>query len=323
MHARQRLVVLGSSAILALAMAGPVVAEEPGGPTGSIVIDLHVIGYNVGVWDHFGGQIGCDGLADPVGFDIPASTAEASSEPVVVPADTPCRLADLGSGDPGAYAWWGDPEVVSGEPFSVAAGETAHVDVDIERGWTGDEPYADVDTWYGLDVFTVDRVYLNRSGGITAEGLVLCSSMADVPGFEDYLGIDWDATQYLGRKTAIHGGYRADIANKCFDPAQPTRAQRWTSSHPAGNGAVTAWVYGVDGRFGAGTIHVDAAIGGDLVYMTQYWDSDSADTWDPGCNATPVASGYYDQNGDGFCFFRVFVGERTYGDVRTTAVKGR
>jgi hypothetical protein len=103
--------------------------------------------------------------------------------------------------------------------------------VTIQRFYNGRQPQWDNGTWFPMEVFTVDRVYLNRYGGVTAEGLAWCPSLAASPFGEGstvspYIAIDWDATQYVGRTTAIHGSYGSDIATPASIPL--------TRRHPFG-----------------------------------------------------------------------------------------
>ena len=55
----------------------------------------------------------------------------------------------------------------------------------------------------------------------------------------------------------------------------------------------------------------------------QYWDQD-LEGYDPeGCTPAFKENGGYDQNGDGFCAYSIWSGQRTTAAVKTTSLKGR
>lgn len=306
---------------LAEATAQPLAAAEP--PAASIQIEVDGVGYitpdmggvNVAVW--------CDAWGDePRYFWLEGWSFPIRTDPIEVPAGSSCDIIDVAFGDPGDLAYWTHWLDTPSGSFAVPTGPPTTVSIEVGRAYNGGEPLADDWAWFGLETFAVDRVYLNRYGGVTAEGLILCRGLADFYGIEPglgespALGIDWQATQYVGRRTAIHGTYLADIANFCFDPASPTVAQRWRSLHPAGDEAVTAWVYGEEGRFGSGSIRIDAAVLGQSLFVVQWWNQGRADYAPDRCGITGELE-FTDVNHDGFCAVQVEVGQRTTANLKT------
>jgi hypothetical protein len=312
--------VLLATAALIASTAAPTTALADGlDPTkGYANVVVEVVNYTPGDYV-FGGQFDCGAPGAPIYFGID----HPGFGYVELPLGETCSIVDFTGGDPGELGRWGIWTVEPSQ-VTIAAAEPMLMTVTIEREYNGNEPRWDFNDWLPMEVFTVDRVYVNRSGGITAEGLVLCKGLAASPaGPNPIINIDWSATQYVGRKTAIHGSYGSDIGNFCYDPEHPTTALRWRSMHPSGADAVTAWVYGVDGRFASGTIIVDADGMNDMSSITQYWDSD-LDGYDPvACTPAFKENGGYDQNGDGFCAYSIWSGQRTTAAVRTTSLKGR
>jgi hypothetical protein len=309
-------VVIATTGIIA-SMAAPVAAVDVDPELGYANVVVEVVNYTVGDFV-FGGQIDCDSLGAPIDFFVPAT----ESGPIALPVGDTCWVADFSGGDPGELGKWGNWTLES--QVQIVLGQVVEMHVTMEREYNGNKPRWDVNDWLPMEVFTVDRVYVNRSGGITAEGLVLCKALAASPaGPDPIISIDWSATQYVGRKTAIHGSYGSDIGNFCYDSKHPTTPVRWRSMHPSGDEAVTAWVYGVDGKFAPGTIIIDADALNDMSSITQYWDPD-LEGYDPeGCTPAFKANGGYDQNGDGFCAYSIWSGQRTTAAVKTTSLKGR
>ena len=320
-----RLAIIPAAVVLAATAAAPVAAVDPP-PSASIQIAFDVAGYvtpdmpgvNVGIWCNTWGD-------EPQYFDFelywPADPSW--SEPIDVPADSVCDVVDF-SGADSKLGYWTDWLDEPGGPFAVPAGEPVVVTITTERVYNGNEPWPDESRWFELDAFTIDRVFINRYGGVTAEGTLLCSSLAELYGIEPgkgeppALGVNWTATQYVGRKTAIHGSYSSDIANFCIDPEDPGAPQPWRSMHPGTGEAVTAWVYGENGKFASGSIRIDAAVDDQSTYVLQWWDpSGESGEFDPvRCGQLPVFE-FFDSNSDGFCTIEVFVGQRTTANLRT------
>lgn len=308
---------------LATALAGAVLTPVASavGEVGFINIHVDVVGYTAGEFGGFAGRLGCDGLAEPVDVGIEQGSYETG--PIELMAGMACGLVEFSGGGAGSYAGWGGWSVEPADWVVVATGQTTTLTVSIERWYDGSQPEWDNGAWFPMEVFTVDRVYLNRYGGITAEGLAWCPALAASPaGPEPIIGIDWEATQYVGRKTAIHGAYGSDIGKWCFDAAHPDTPVRWTSMHPSGTEADTAWVYGIEGRFGSGMVRIDADSYNDLSVISQWWDPQGQD-YSPTCSTTPDPDGWYDANGDGFCAYAIESGQRTTANLKTTVVKAR
>jgi hypothetical protein len=327
MRRMSRLSIVLAAAALVVATAGPAAATDPPNPLNAYVeITVVVEGYDVGDYSGFGGQFNCSNTLEPRGFGIGVDPASAVIE---LPIGEICHLTLFSGGDPGDLGEWGDWRTDQGAVLTVA-GAVLPIEVTIQRWYNGRQPEWDNGTWFPMEVFTVDRVYLNRYGGVTAEGTAWCPSLAASPfGPVPYIGINWDATQYVGRKTAIHGSYGSDIANTCFDPIHRTTPVRWTSMHPSGTEAATAWVYGENGRFASGTIRIDADSYNEMELVTQWWDeqgdgySNLCSPVDIDINGDGFTDGWYDSNGDGFCAFNVQSGQRTTANLKTIALKSK
>ena len=312
-------VTLVAAAALALSVAGPVAAETG---YGAINVHVQVNGYTLGGFGPFSGTIGCESPAENAPFWVDASSGSGSSGEIQLPAGLNCGIRDFYPGYAGDLGDWGEAQVPA-EWNLIAEGGTIDLLVTIDRYYNGGELMWDYGTGIPMEVFTVDRVYLNRYGGITAEGLAWCPTLAAVPaGPAPIIGINWDATQYVGRKTAIHGSYRSDIGKFCLDLYNPDTPVRWTSMHPSGTGAETAWVYGVDGKFASGTIRIDADSMNEMEIVTQWWDEDG-EGYDESCSPVQGNDDWYDFNGDGFCNFWIMSGQRTTANLRTTQLKGK
>jgi hypothetical protein len=142
---------------------------------------------------------------------------------------------------------------------------------------------------------TVDQVLVNRYGGITISGTLDCSTqVADVYGGAAnipenttvFVGKNWTATQYVGRGKVVTASYSSGIASICYtnDPGMyygdVTPPWPWSTLYgfPVGE---TQWVYSSNGKFTAGTIHVELAVdsselavGADTHYFYDFsgWD---------------------------------------------------
>jgi hypothetical protein len=292
-----------------------------------IQVVVRVNGYEPGFGLIFG-SIACGTLSQPIEFGVAVNDGLGTSADLEAPIGDSCLIADVRPDTAGHLGQWGGWSIEPAGPVTIPPTGNTVFTITIERYYNGNEPNRDAGMWFAPDLFTVDRVYLNKTGGITAEGLVSCRTMAEaVPDFVRltgaYIGINWTATQYVGRKTAIHGSYGSDIANSCYDPARPSQPVRWRSMHPGpGNEAVTAWVYGVDGRFAAGTIIIEGDAYNRMPTISQWWDP-TRDDYSAACSTTPRSDGWYDVDGDGFCSFDNEFGLRATFVVKTTAVKTR
>jgi hypothetical protein len=299
---------------LVLGTAAPVSAEQaPPGP--QIQVTVEVEGYARGR-SFVSGTIGCQGLPENISFGVGVDDGSGISSYLEAPAGLQCSIGNVSPGDPGAMGRWGAWTVEPGGWVTIPDGDGVTLFIiRIERLYNGAEPDRDAGTWFTPDVFTVDRVYLNRTGGISAEGRISCRTLVEsVFGADSIIGINWAATQYVGRRTAIHGSYGSDIGKRCYDPANPSTPVRWTSEHPApGDTSTTAWVYAVDGKFASGTIIIEADSYNQMTTITQWWD--------PDCSTEPQPDGWYDANGDGFCAFYNEFGLRITAALKTTTVR--
>lgn len=311
MIARRCVALLGAG-LLAVSVAAPVAAVEPAGVTVHVAVD----GYNVGDFGPITGDLVCPGLEQPYGFQLDPGTAGSDFGPFSVPPGN-CEIENVGLGDSGYLGTWEGYTIEPEGWFSVADGQQVDVTVTVTRGYNGSEPEPDSSAWVTPSLFTVDRVLVNRSGGITAEGRIFCPDVAEwSPAGLMFVNIDWDALQYIGRRTAVHGSYRSDIATICYDPAHPTAVQSWQTRSGATNGGIW-WVYGRDGKFATGTIIIEATTYSTvmLAIRAQWWDeTGTAGPYDPACQ-------WEDAQGDGFCVDEVVVAGRVQTPVKATAVR--
>lgn len=318
--------IIAGAALAATSMAAPAAALDT--PTATVSVEVQVVGYVAPGFEPLGGRLSCGSLGGPLDFEVGAGAGPLSSGPLLVPAPTGCSVGEMQLGDPGPLGSW-DNWWTAGAVF-LQAGESATIHVTVERSYNGNQPEWDGGTWFPMEVFTVDKVWLDRWGGVSAEGLAWCPSLAASPvGPDPIIGINWDAIQYVGRRTAIHGSYGSDIGKNCFDPAHPTTPLRWTSMHMGLQEPTRAWVYGVDGRFGSGTIRIEADSYNDMSQVTQWWDpngegySAACSTTDPNGNGRVDTGEWFDANGDGFCAYSIESGQRTIANLRTTTWRSR
>ena len=128
---------------------------------------------------------------------------------------------------------------------------------------------------------TVDRVQVNKMGGITVSGSVDCTDQvaAIYGGDVDSIPADtivvvnmnWDALQYVGKGKTVFAEYDSAIASICYtnmdeslfpDWVDLVAPYSWETRYPYPTGTVQ-WVYSRDGKFAAGPIHIElTAIGG-------------------------------------------------------------
>lgn len=293
------------SLVLVLATAPPTAAAA-----GSLRITLAVTGYTAGAPSvPFG--LFCDGQPDrQLVLDAGGSTTLT-----VEAAD--CHVGDIG-GDAGDLAWWGAMDLPA---VTVPAGGSATLAMVLERVYSGEDPRWDAFFSPVVERFTVDRVELNRYGGLRISGTLHCPSVEGTP-FEqgNWLGMELTVTQYAGRRITIHGSWGSDIALNCFRTSEPGPVPWVTRSSASTLPDGEWWIYGTDGRFAAGEVLVAAGV----TFWTapgQWWDPEG-EGYDPGCSTTPRDDGFYDANGDGFCAYYVDAGARVQAMVRTDGSKG-
>jgi hypothetical protein len=310
-------VIVAGALLLGLMQGGVALAAfEP-----QIQVHVTVTGHTPGFTLVFG-TIRCDGMAEDIGFGVAINDGSGTSADLEAPTGVACQIQEVWPDLVGDQAAWGDWSVEPGGPVAIPEDANVQFTITIERFYIGSEPERDASAWFTPDAFSVDRVYLNKTGGITAEGLISCRTMAEtVAGVDPIVNVSWDATQYVGRKTAIHGAYGSDVGSFCYDPDHPATPLRWYSMHPGPGGeAVTAWVYGVDGKFGSGRVIIEADSYSQLWAVTQWWDR-TRDDFSSACSPTPRADGWYDQNGDGFCAYELEFGLRSTYALKTTTVR--
>lgn len=306
MNAR-RVAVVVSSLLLMLATAPPAGAQS------QVTVSLEIAPYPSGAGYvevrlacASGGPFLADAsLGQPAVFDLAGETG-------------PCFVADVGFGDPGDVGEWGG---WSADPAQVGIG--GEITLALERVYTGEDPRWDGDPSatsgrFEISSFTVDRVELNANGGIRVFGTVWCPAVEGTP-FEsmNIVGMDWQATQYVGRRTAIHATWSSDQGLSCWVPdAGPVTWRTMSSASRLPDGEW--WVYGTDGRFGSGSIVIQAGITA-YSYVAQYWDPRS-DDYRPDCT-TDTSALMVDTNGDGFCAYYTDNGARAQATLRTISVK--
>lgn len=125
-------------------------------------------------------------------------------------------------------------------------------------------------------VSTVDRVVVNRYGGITVSGTLDCSAEVEaiyggpelIPANTSvFVSKNWTATQYVGRNKVVTASYSSGIASVCYtnDPGMMngdvTAPWSWSTQYGYPVGEVQ-WVYSATGKFGTGPIHVELAVDG-------------------------------------------------------------
>jgi hypothetical protein len=172
----------------------------------------------------------------------------------------------------------------------------------------------EVDTWTEVtfDVFTVDRIYLNRYGGITAEGRIACSPVDIAPDDGIYAGVWWTALQYAGRKTALTATAEMARAFECWTP-QSDAVRPWTTVLRITPQDGVQWVYSLDGRFGTGPIYIDAQANAGYTVVRQHVDPAGTDA--------PYAPGCEDTNGDGYCVAEVLFNSLSQVNLRPIRVR--
>lgn len=299
-HMRAIAGLAGSLALIA-ATAGPVVAE----PIPSTVsIETAVTGYLGGWWEQqIAFSVNCDGFgSDEVWVDLPGESVNAIENLGPVPAGTRCWIEVSSypqSGDDGTD--WDPEDYTPGWEFWLVEGDS-HIVMTLPRTWIGDWPPQDDGAMeFDLQV-SIDRVYLNGRGGIEVEGTSWCPEGADIL-TGDFLGdlyanADWTATQYVGRKTALVASYSSAIAHPCWEGGDPDHGPyAWQTRYPYPDGSLQ-WVYAQNGRFGGGSIHVEASSSAETATVSQTfapggWTSNDG-------TFVPYDPGAPDGNGDGW-----------------------
>lgn len=287
---------------LILAMAAPAAAVDP--PQAQVKVT--VTGYTGGDWEGLSGTISCMPLSPPlepyppISFGVGQQENPSSSGLLQLPAPAQCRIIDVQPGDPGLGGEWAEPEITPSSWTPVQDGVNLW-EIKIERYYWGEWPPSD-DTWdeQAFEVFTVDRVFLNRYGAITVEGSLSCRlAMGDVlaPDNRVLVNVNWDAIQYVGRRTAIHASWDSGIATPCWQNGS-SGPFTWQTLYPYPQGNVQ-WIVGQDGKFGTSMIRIDAnASGGYQVIRQKFVDP----TWiNPEGSSVPYQADCQDSNGDGFC----------------------
>lgn len=323
---RSRVPILVALLVTAGLAGPPAVIAEPLG-TGWIIVHIEVGPYWPGLDGPYRGTIGCEAMPENIEFEVWPSAGSASTPPIEIPVTEPdgqtCTVWDL---------WLPDDEFgnlgeISGIRYPWVVVQPGAVEdqwVTVERTHDRDDWELGTDDWGGtmIDLFTVDRVQVNRYGGITADGRLWCpSAQAAFPGLQDIvLNVDWTAIQYVGRKTAITGQYQSDIGTLCDDWGDPTAVQRWRTLTMGPVDAAVVWVYGTNGKFASGPIHIEAVVHGGFNAIAQWWDP-TGDRYDPTCSTEPNPGGFVDNDGDGFCVTEFGVEGRVRADLK--AVRAR
>jgi hypothetical protein len=292
--------LLASVGLMAAVVAP--VAAEPVPPT--LTIETSVSHYLGGWWEQWiDVDVTCDGFGtQTVTIDLPGATDDILQQFGGVPAGTACSVAITQWSDPGENADWDSETWTPDWSFTLAEGANV-IQLDLPRTWN-DGWYPPDDAWSEhLLQLSVDRVYLNGKGGIEVEGTSWCPEAADVlsadPGAMAFANANWSAIQYIGRKAALHAEWASAIAHACWDGADPSHGPyAWQTRYAYPSGALQ-WVYAWDGKFGSGTIHVEAVGNTELFAVAQNFAPDgwtSYEGW-----YVPYAAECEDSNGDGWC----------------------
>ena len=287
---------------LATAMVVPVHAE-PAPP--SVSIETAVTHYLGGWWEQeIPFTVSCDGYGSvEVMVDLPGGTSGNVIEPLgPVPAGTRCWIQVTNYPDPGDNADWNEETYDPSWELWLGEGDT-HVTMTIPRVWANEWPPED-DAWQEYELQeTVDRVYLNGKGGIEVEGTSWCPQAADIldPDADQmvYTGVFWTALQYVGRKTALTAHWESGIAHPCWDTTDPDHGPyAWQTRYAYPSGALQ-YVYASNGKFAAGSFHIEATANADLIVVKENfapggWTSFEGDV-------VPYDAACEDSNGDGWC----------------------
>ena len=248
-----------ASVALAAAAAGPV-AAEPWPAT--LSIETAVVHYLGGWWQQeVPFSVNCDGFPEQVVWvDLPGYSGDVLAGLGPVLEGTHCWLQVDSYPNPGEGADWEPEGYTPSDDFVLQPGENV-VTMTIPRVWAMEWP-PEPDSGFEYDMaLTVDRVYLNGKGGIEVEGTSWCPDAEALPhGGVDFLfaGVNWQALQYVGRKTALSAGYASGIAHPCWDAGEPDHGPyAWQTRYPYPDGGLM-FVYSPSGKFGSNSIHIEA-----------------------------------------------------------------
>lgn len=175
-------------------------------------------------------------------------------------------------------------------------------------------PEADRWTEVTFELFTVDRIYLNKYGGITAEGRIACEPLGEEEPADGWIlaGIWWTALQYVGRKTALTASATMARAVPCWQSGV-TGPTPWITSLRITPQDGVQWVYSEQGKFGSGSIYIDAQANAGYQVITQHFDpSGGTAPYDPAC---------LDENGDGYCVDEVFYNSLFQANMKPIRVR--
>lgn len=309
-----------ASAGLVGVLAAPVAAEAA---PPSLTIHTSVSHYIGGWWEQqIAFNVSCDGYGTAeVWVDLPGGSEDVLAQLGSPPAGTACWLDVSYFPEAGDMAGWNDPEYSPNSGVTLEDGANT-ISVNLPRVWAdGWPPQDDVGVEYALQV-TVDRIYLNGRGGIEVEGTSWCpdaAALIEGPSEPLYAGASWQAIQYVGRKSAIHAGWDSAIAHPCWDVDDPDHGPYpWQTRYAYPSGALQ-FVYGYDGKFGSGSIHVEAVANTDLVTMSQNfapggWTSFEGDY-------VPYDAACQDNDGDGWCVTHAYWSGWAPADLKPIRVR--
>lgn len=307
---------------LAAVMVVPVRAEPA---PSTLSIETQVTHYLGGWWEQeIQLTVNCDGYGSVnVLIDLPGGTDGNVLEPLgPIPAGTRCWIQVSSYPDPGDNADW-EPETFDPDwEFWLAEGDT-HVTMTIPRTWAAEWPPQD-DSWQEYELLlTIDRVYLNGKGGIEVEGTSWCPQAADVFGDDQdaalYANANWDALQYVGRKGAITAGYRSGIAHECWEGRDADHGPfPWQTRYAYPSGAIQ-YVYAGNGKFGSGSIHVEAFANTEAQVISQNFAPDGWTSFEG--QYVPYDPTCQDNDGDGWCVTHSFWSGWAQEDLKPIKVR--
>lgn len=292
---RRSRTVLGLVAglLIVLSTATPASAET----SATLQVQATLSGYGGGNWDgYFSLGVACDGQ-EAVAQDVTINEGPVDVEGLgPLTEGMGCDLWVSSWPNAGDAAYFEGVDWPDGS-FVVLQPGANLVTLVFDRAYAGEwPPPADTVDEHSLDLMTVDTITLNRYGGITVEGRLSCETVAAGLGAEVdavVLNVDWSAIQYIGRKTSLTASYASGIGSLCWLSGEPGPYDWGTFfSYPSG---ATQWIYSPDGKFGGGSIHVDALAYGQAFVISQNFDDTPDSPWgrfDLTCQ---------DSNNDGFC----------------------
>lgn len=293
--------LLAGLALLTASTASPVVAEPM---PATLSLETSASHYLGGDWEHqIGFTISCDGYAPvEVTVGLPGSADDVLSSLGPVLAGTACAIDITYWPDPGwGGVWEEEATYTPGSDFVLEEGVNV-VTVDVLRLWAQEWPPED-DAWAEHDLaLTVDRVYLNRQGGIEVEGSSWCPEAVDILTGDlegDLYGnANWMALQYSGKKTAISATYESAIAHPCWLGSEPEHGPyAWQTRYPYPDGSLQ-FVYALNGKFSNKSIHIEASGATETVLITQDFAPDGWTSFEG--DYVPYDPDGNDGNGDGW-----------------------